>query len=304
MAIRDQPYLALYVQDFMTDEKLINCSASSVGVYIRLMCFLHKCEEYGKVLLKQKFKQNAKPVENFALQFANILPYDIDVIRAAFYELLDENVIYIDDNMLYQKRMVKDSELSDKRAKNGSSGGKKTQSNNKNFASNFAKAKSKANSENEIDIDNEIKEDSKEGIGDKGGFKEGKGEKEVKEGESQKTYIIPEMWERWKQARPGYPADRKKDFEPIQQIGMFISEQQGIIWIPSNRTEIDQILEIWGHLALYIQSDAFFSNYSLKQVSVHIQSICQSYAKSRKKSTSEKIDQLHDHINSMFGGQK
>ena len=38
MALRDQPYLPLYVLDFLVDEKLAYCSAESTGVYIRLMC--------------------------------------------------------------------------------------------------------------------------------------------------------------------------------------------------------------------------------------------------------------------------
>ena len=41
MARKDLPYLPLYVQDFLTDEKLMECTASATGVYIRIMCVLH-----------------------------------------------------------------------------------------------------------------------------------------------------------------------------------------------------------------------------------------------------------------------
>lgn len=140
MAIRNQPYIPLYVQDFATDEKLLGCSAATVGVYIRLMCYLHKCDPYGKVLLKQKFKQNDKQILNFAMQFANILPYDLPTIQNAFIELFDESVIQVDGDIMYQKRMVKDSELSDRRALAGKKGGDSTQKNN-----DFAKAKWKSN---------------------------------------------------------------------------------------------------------------------------------------------------------------
>ncbi len=58
MALRNQPYFPLYVQDFLTDEKLAECSAESTGVYIRLMCILHKSEEYGCILLKTKRQAN------------------------------------------------------------------------------------------------------------------------------------------------------------------------------------------------------------------------------------------------------
>ena len=55
----------------MADEKLAMCSASANGVYIRLMCILHKSATYGMFVLKsddtsqiqakskQKVKQNS-----------------------------------------------------------------------------------------------------------------------------------------------------------------------------------------------------------------------------------------------------
>jgi hypothetical protein len=154
MALRNQPYIPLYVQDFLTDEKLIECSAEATGVYIRLICVLHKSEEYGKILLKQKDKQSTKHLLNFASKLLKQMPYPIEVIERSLQELLIEGVITIDDDVLYQKRMVRDNDISIKRSECGQKGGKKTQ-----FASKFAKAKVKANSENEyeIEIDNKNK---------------------------------------------------------------------------------------------------------------------------------------------------
>lgn len=148
MALRNQPYIPLYVQDFMTDEKLIECSAASTGVYIRIMCILHKQERYGILLLKQKYKQSSKLVENFALQLATSLPYSYDEIIICLEELLNEGVLCLDENLLYQKRMVKDNDISEKRALAGSIGGKKT-------TKKFAKAKNKANSEDE-DVNEDV----------------------------------------------------------------------------------------------------------------------------------------------------
>ncbi len=141
MALRDQPYLPLYVQDFLTDEKLIECSASATGIYIRLMCVMHKSEPYGMILLKQKDKQSENICLNFAYKLARHLPYSIDEISAGIDELVNEGVLIIENNKLIQKRMVRDNEISDKRAMAGKIGGIKTQK--------FAKAKVKANSENE-----------------------------------------------------------------------------------------------------------------------------------------------------------
>ena len=62
MALRNNPYLPLYIQDFMTDEKLAECSPHATGVYIRIMCLLHKCEIYGKFLLNQNYKQSSNQI--------------------------------------------------------------------------------------------------------------------------------------------------------------------------------------------------------------------------------------------------
>lgn len=139
MARRDQPYLPLYIQDFMTDEKLAECSAKATGVYIRLMCILHKSDYYGKILLKQKDKQSDNQIQNFASKIAKQMPYSESEIYTSLNELLDEKVVEIEGDFLIQKRMVRDNELSLIRSQSGSKGGK-------NSVKKFAQAKSKANS--------------------------------------------------------------------------------------------------------------------------------------------------------------
>lgn len=158
MALRNQPYLPLYVQDFLTDEKLIECSAESTGVYIRLMCILHKSDTYGCILLKQKDKQNDNNVKNFALKLAKQMPYDISTIERSLEELIEEKVLILEDDTLYQKRMKKDGILSDIRAEAGKKGA------NRKNAKDFAKANdeakelanNEANSENEYEYEDEI----------------------------------------------------------------------------------------------------------------------------------------------------
>lgn len=154
MALRKQPYLPLYIQDFLTDEKLIECSASATGVYIRIMCIMHKSDEYGTILLKQKDKQNSKQIINFAYKLAKYLPYDIDIIINGLTELVSENVLIIDGDKLIQKRMVRDNYISEIRSEAGKKGGRK-----KGFAKAKVKAKHKAkvlaNTEYENEYENE-----------------------------------------------------------------------------------------------------------------------------------------------------
>lgn len=151
MARKDKPYLALYVQDLLTDERLINCSPSSHGVYLRLLCILHKQETYGKILLKQKHKQTVKQIKNFASYIKKQMPFSEDEISDGITELFEEGVISIDGDCLFQKRMVSDYELSNTRSKSGKEGGLKTQLKNKKFA----KAKVEANADIDIDSDTE-----------------------------------------------------------------------------------------------------------------------------------------------------
>lgn len=145
MALRDQPYLPLYVQDFLTDEKLIECSASATGIYIRILCIMHKSDEYGTILLKQKDKQTDQQINNFAIKLAKQMPYSLDELISGLTELISEGVLQNGGDKLTQKRMVKDNAISIVRADAGSKGG-------------FAKAKSIAKevANTEYENDNEI----------------------------------------------------------------------------------------------------------------------------------------------------
>lgn len=148
MALRDQPYIPLYIQDFLTDEKLMECTASATGVYVRIMCIMHKSEDYGKILLKQKDKQTPEQINNFALKLAKAMPYGFDVVLSAIKELLSEGVLHLEGDFLCQKRMIKDNYVSTVRANAGSKGGK--------FAQAKGKTKIEANTEYEIEDENEF----------------------------------------------------------------------------------------------------------------------------------------------------
>jgi uncharacterized phage protein (TIGR02220 family) len=163
MSRRNQPYIPLYADDFQTDEKLAMCSAESTGVFIRIMCLMHKSEPYGKILLKQKFKQTLKQISNFASQLAIYFPYDSATIERSLAELVDEDVLQLEDDFLIQKRMVRDAEISEIRGGAGKKGGQKSSEKRKEstdfatpFASDFAQANTQANTVIGIGIENGI----------------------------------------------------------------------------------------------------------------------------------------------------
>lgn len=158
MALRDQPYLPLYVQDFLTDERLNECSAESTGVYIRLMCILHKSQTYGAISLKQKDKRTGKQISDFALKLVKQMPYDVPTIERSLAELLEEDVLSLDSDTLSQKRMVRDGKASDVKASAGKKGAekKRARASAKAFACDLAKAEAQANAENENEYETEV----------------------------------------------------------------------------------------------------------------------------------------------------
>ena len=147
MSLQNSPYIPLYVKDFMSDDKLAECSASANGVYIRLMCMLHKSDSYGKIILKEKYKTNSNACMNFASMLARHMPYTVNDIYDGLIELLDNEVVYIVGDYLFQPRMVKDGEISEKRASAGKKGGEKT------FCSSKTKSKNEANEKIEEDVE-------------------------------------------------------------------------------------------------------------------------------------------------------
>ena len=140
MALRDQPYIPLYVQDFSTDEKLVECSASATGVFIRLMCIMHKSDDYGIFLLKQNDKRTDNQITNFAIKLNKHMPYPINEIERGLIELIDNGVLILTGDMLMQKRMIRDAALSSVRSKSGKAGAEA-----KRKAREFADAKIQAN---------------------------------------------------------------------------------------------------------------------------------------------------------------
>jgi hypothetical protein len=211
MSRKDKPYLPLYVQDFMTDERLMECSASATGVYVRIMCVLHKSETYGKILLKQKDKQKDKQISNFALKFAKHFPYDFDTILLGITELVDEGCLTIEGDFLYQKRMVMDGNLSTTRSETGSKGGKVTQSNNKEFA----KAKIKANTDIDIVVYNilyKVLESNNKLIA----------ENDLKD----LTMIVKDMLAVWLKYKPHYSVIIDVDYHALLQIAYHIADRK------------------------------------------------------------------------------
>ncbi len=123
MSLRNQPYFPLYIQDYLTDEKLNECSFETQGIYIKIMCVLHKQEVYGCILFKQKDKQNFNKENYFASILSKHLPVPFEKMVSALTELFENNVLIFDGEKMIQKRMYKDGQVSLARSKAGKTGG-------------------------------------------------------------------------------------------------------------------------------------------------------------------------------------
>ena len=152
-----QPYLPLYVQDVLTMQGLAECSAAANGVYLRLICILHKQEEYGVYRLRETCRQHDDIFADLARQLARLMPFDCAEVESCLRELVDCQVLTLGENSISDDGMVQQKSLHEKRASAGKKGANVT--NGKSFADNFAAAndaaKQAANSENEIEIESE-----------------------------------------------------------------------------------------------------------------------------------------------------
>ena len=128
MAAKEQT-LQLNTQDFLSDIRLRECAAASVGVYIMTLCLLFRQEERGILSLTERDIKNAAEespdvVTLFTEKLRRHLPFDSNTIERALYELLDAGVLLIDGTRLISEEVVKNTQTSEKRSSAGRMGGR------------------------------------------------------------------------------------------------------------------------------------------------------------------------------------
>lgn len=131
-----QPYIPLYTGDYLKDTRVLSLSAK--GAWIDLIVFMWVSEERG-VLTGTKN------------EFARMVGATPDEFASILLELCSKKICDKEDDgrgnlKIICRRLVREAEISVKKAVNGSKGGSKTQANKQ--------AKTKQNTD--IDIDNGI----------------------------------------------------------------------------------------------------------------------------------------------------
>lgn len=295
MALRDQPFLPLYVQDFLTDEKLNECSAASTGVYIKLMCIMHKSNQYGKIMLRslpidlpqQNEQQNILICRRFAEQLVRHLPFSVEEIFKAICELLKEGVLYLEGDFLCQKRMIHDNELSIKRATSGKKGSDVT---NKRFAAkfdeavadNFAAAKNTANTENENEYNIESTIDTNIHYKTHTLIARDFFKKKVELFDDLQKFslmLIPEMEKVWKELHPNYPSSKNDDYAALLHVAYYIADQKGWKKAEVLKERKPDVLASWRKIADFLAKtkNKHFKTFTLNSLSItkNIQSVQQ-----------------------------
>lgn len=110
------PSLQFYVGDWLSDPELRSCSVAARGLFIDLMCLMHRSKVYGKLLI------NGSRAED--KQVINLLRIHHKTYYKSLKELLDYGVVKQDeDGVYYNARMMRDKALRDKAVEDGKLGG-------------------------------------------------------------------------------------------------------------------------------------------------------------------------------------
>ena len=113
---KKQPWFKFHTTDWLGDEKLSCCSLAAQGLWIRMLCFMHKGDPYGHLKLGNLVIQEDK--------LSVILGVKLDEFQKAFKELKETKVVEkTEDGIWFSRRMVRDHENRLKKAQNGRKGG-------------------------------------------------------------------------------------------------------------------------------------------------------------------------------------
>lgn len=139
----DLPAMPFYFGDWMKAPDIRALPLDVRMVWFEMLGFMWESKERGYLTI------NNKPIPRKNL--ATMLGLPEDLLEQILKQLSDFAIYSVreSDGAIYNRKMVKDNDIREKRQKAGFLGGKNS------FASRFAQAKSEANTENENENENE-----------------------------------------------------------------------------------------------------------------------------------------------------
>lgn len=109
------PAIQFYPADWRTDIGVQSLSFHDRGIWFEMLCVMHESEQRGKLI------HNGKPMSEESI--ARLIGCDIKSFRKALKNIIDSGVCSKDGDIIFNRRMVKDDELIQKRRACGSLGG-------------------------------------------------------------------------------------------------------------------------------------------------------------------------------------
>ena len=159
---RKLPYIHFYPNDWMSDENVRCCSIAARGLWIDLLCLMHKNEHRGYLS-----RPNGTPYSTE--QIANMAGICQDFAIDLLSELVDNGAASkTDDGIIYNRRMVRETNLSRVRSQSGRLGGlTKWQNRWQNDSKVDGKIDGKmiASADNDNDNDNDNEKNIQRGMG-------------------------------------------------------------------------------------------------------------------------------------------
>ncbi len=105
-----QPWMKFFTRDWMADEALSSCSLGAQGLWMRMLCLMHRAAPQGHLLINGK-----RPTDD---RLAASLGVPVEILRGLLIELREAGVFSVTNGgVIYCRRMVRDSAISEKRSK-------------------------------------------------------------------------------------------------------------------------------------------------------------------------------------------
>lgn len=271
------PYLNLFIGDIVKDTDLL--SPAAFGGYVRLMFKMHNAPVRGEVAytLPQLCRVfGAETNENALTILAELINPETNIV--------DYNKDG-DKHFLRNRRMVRETALSQVRSDAGKKGAAKTNSKNRqteNLAGSFAAPNSAGDAgiiaEEVVTSNDSANNPSNNGIGNginnsnerrEEGSEEGKMGPTIYQGA--KVLIVPELWSVWRSAKPDYILT-EDDQQSLRKIAEMIAQAKKM----NDYTSIDSVDEIkssWQIIVDFIQTDSLYRDFQLSQVSKYLNAI-------------------------------
>lgn len=142
-------YIHFYPNDWLSDERVRSVSPAARGLWIDLLCIMHKNDPRG-------YLQRADGAPYSTEQISSMTGICHDFAIGLLSELLSSGVAsQTDEGVIFNRRMVREGDLSEKRAIAGTIGSQKRwQNDSKQHGKTIATADSDNDSDNTNDCDN------------------------------------------------------------------------------------------------------------------------------------------------------